>query len=327
MKVKTWVPLVVAVVLGLIAAKLTRDVMAKRHGQAAPVQLSAVVTAAADIQPGQPLSAAVLTTGQMTSGSVPVGAFESPDALADRVAITRLVKGQPVLESMLAPVGDAAGVQALIPPGMRAITVEVTEFSGLRGLLAPGCRVDVISVVPVGDGTQNSIARTIVQNVEVRAVGLQITSNAGGAAPGADAAAQPSSVTLLVTPAQAEAVQLASSGGRPWLVLRNARDAAPFDTAGTSLADLRGEAAGRPGTELVEAVKPQPEPRPQPEPAKTVDVFEETPVVPPAPPAPRTRAVTFIKGTKEEVVQVALPPEASPETVTSNDNQDATGAK
>lgn len=324
MKVKTWVPLVIAVVLGLIAAKLTRDSMASRRGMVIPVKLATVVTAAGDIQPGQRLTAATLTTGQMSSGSVPEGAFQSVEAVADRVALTRLVKGQPVLESMLAPQGAAAGMQALIPAGMRAITLEVNEFSGLGGLLAPGCRVDVISVVRVEEGSQGSIARTIVQNVEVRAVGRQISEMGGGAAAGpADAAPLANSVTLLVTPAQAEAMQLASTGGRPWLVLRNARDAAPFDTHGTSLADLRGEPAKGLGTfpepELVEVKMPA-----TTEPA--VDVFENKPAAPLPPPAPRTRAVTFIKGTKEEIVQVDLG-SALPETVTSTDNGDATGAK
>jgi pilus assembly protein CpaB len=298
--------------------------MSSRRTQAAPVKLAAVVTASTDVEPGQPLGAAVLTTGQMTPGSVPTGAFESPAALDGRIALTRLVKGQPVLESMLAPVGEAAGVQALIPPGMRAITIEVTEFSGLRGLLAPGCRVDIISVVPAGDGTQNSLARTIVQNVEVRAIGQQIARAAP--APSGDTAApagdQANSVTLLVTPTQAEAVQLASSGSRPWLVLRNARDGAPFDTHGTSLADLRGdEAKGiEPGTELVEA-KPQPDPDP------ATDPFEEKPTVPAPPASPRTREVRFIKGTKEETVKVDLGPELT-ETITTNDTGDVVpGAK
>jgi pilus assembly protein CpaB len=189
MKVKTWVPLVLAAVLGLIAAKLTRDSVSRGRAPAAKVELSVVVTAADSIQPGQVLTPAMLGTGQVTPKSVPTGAFASPDALVNRVVMTPLVKGQPVLESMLAPEGAAAGVQALIPPGMRAITLEVNQFSGLGGLLGPGCRVDIISVVRADDGSQQSLARTIVQNVEVRAVGRQLTSDAAGGGAAAPAAA------------------------------------------------------------------------------------------------------------------------------------------
>ena len=74
MKVKTWLPLVVAVVLGLVAAKLTRDSMISRRSQGPGVKLTPVVTAAADIEPGQRLNAAVLTTGQMGVGRCGQGA-------------------------------------------------------------------------------------------------------------------------------------------------------------------------------------------------------------------------------------------------------------
>jgi pilus assembly protein CpaB len=332
MKVKTWVPLVLAVVLGLFAAKLTRDSIARGRAPAPQVSMSVMVTAARDIEPGQKLGAEMLTTGKVASASVPAGAFQSTVDVADRVVLTRLVKDQPILESMLAPQGTAAGVQALIPPGMRAITVEVNEFSGLAGLITPGCRVDVVTVVRPDEQSKIEVARTIIQNVEVRAVGRQISAADPSPAAGQDAPQQvPNNVTLLVTPEQAEAMRLAGAGGQPWLVLRNGRDAAPVESEGTSVADLRG---------LRKPPVADPVPRPEPVvPAEVVptaieedddDVFRESPPVgsdplaPVVPPAPRTRDVTFIRGTKEEIVQVDLPPEQR-ETVT--DLRDATDGK
>jgi hypothetical protein len=59
-----------------------------------------------------------------------------------------------------------------------------------------------------------------------------------------------------------------------------------------------------------------------------VDVFEEEPAAPVAPPAPRTRVVKFIRATKEEDMQVDLGPELPPaETVTSTDPGEATDGK
>lgn len=326
MKVKTWVPLVLAVILGLVAAKLTRDSIARGRAPVPQVSMAVMVTAAGDIEPGQLITADLLTTGKVAAGSVPAGAFASPAEVADRVALVRMVKDQPVLEGMLAPQGTAAGVQALIPPGMRAITIQVNEFSGLAGLLTPGCHVDIISVLRGGGGkTQEDVARTIAQNVEVRAVGKQISAGAAPAAKEGEAAVPLTSVTLLVSPAQAEAMQLAGAGGQPWLVLRNARDTAAVDSEGTTVADLRGEARDvelpdvdpEPVTAPVAVVTPAPEPTTKPA-VEPADVFAENP----APPAPRTRDVTFIRATKEEVVQVDLAEQQ--ETVTStNDPQDA----
>ena len=340
MKVKTWVPLVLAVILGLMAAKLTRDSIARGRAPKAQVSLSTLVTAAGDVEPGQVLTAEMLGTGKVAPDSVPAGAFTSPDELAGRVALTRLVKGQPVLESMLAPQGTAAGVQALIPPGMRAITLQITEFSGLGGLLAPGCRVDIISVVKAGEGTEQAVARTIVQNVEVRAVGRQISPTApaeGPATPEGTPVPFPTNVTLLVTPSQAEAVQMAEQNGRPWLVLRNGQDTAPIESPGTSLADLRGPrkpTAPEPKPEITPEPVPVPDPVvvEAPEPEVDVDPFEETPAAPEAPPEPRTRVVKFIRGTKEEAMDVDAPAEESPdvaatETVTQTDDGNLTGGE
>ena len=332
MKVKTWVPLVLAVVLGLFAAKLTRDSITRGRAATPQVSMAVMVTAAQDVEPGQKLTADMLTTGKVASGSVPAGSFQSPADVADRVVLSRLVKDQPILESMLAPQGTAAGVQALIPPGMRAITIEVNEFSGLAGLVTPGCRVDVITVVRPDAESKIEVARTIIQNVEVRAVGRQISAGAEAAPAAGEEGAKdvPNNVTLLVTPEQAEAMRLAGSGGQPWLVLRNARDEVPIESEGTSVADLRG--LRKP---------PADEPAPQPEPVVPVevvvpvvdddDIFREIaperPEAPLPPPAPRTRDVTFIRATKEEVVQVEVPPEQQPETVTDNDMRDAAGGK
>jgi pilus assembly protein CpaB len=197
-------------------------------------------------------------------------------------------------------------VQALIPPGMRAITIQVNEWSGVAGLLTPGSRVDIISVVP-GEDKNGSVARTVVQNAEIRAIGRQVTATPPTPQPGEPGApGQPggppampmppaNNVTLLVTPAQAEAVQLASSGGAPWLVLRNSKDGDPVESKGTTLADLRGV---RNDTSKVKPVEPT---------KLATDPFTDKPVKAPA--APKTRTVKFIRGTKETNVEIEVAPQ------------------
>src|SRR3712207_3164363 len=121
MKVKTWIPLVLAVVLGLFAAKLAKDAMSRGGGQAIDTSTVPTVTASRDIEPGQQLTPADLTVGKVSADSVPTGSFRglNDPNLQNRVATTRIVRGMPVTESLLAPSGTAAGVQALIPEGMR----------------------------------------------------------------------------------------------------------------------------------------------------------------------------------------------------------------
>ncbi|HEV2292513.1 MAG TPA: RcpC/CpaB family pilus assembly protein [Tepidisphaeraceae bacterium] len=68
--------------------------------------------------------------------------MRSPRLTAGRTARGQLLKGQPVLESLLAPMGAAGVLQALVPAGMRAMTIEVNEFSSVGGMVTPGSRVD-----------------------------------------------------------------------------------------------------------------------------------------------------------------------------------------
>src|SRR5213595_3390401 len=139
---KTWVPLIIAVILGLIAAKVGRDMLVNRKDSGPEGQLVRIVIAKRDIAPGHTLEAADLVSAGFPPESVPRGSFKQESELAGRVAVMQVIQGQPVLDSFLAMTGAGAGAQAIVPPGMRAVTIEVNEFSGVAGLLVPGCRVE-----------------------------------------------------------------------------------------------------------------------------------------------------------------------------------------
>src|SRR5215217_1929454 len=145
---KTWVPLVLAIVLGVVAAKVARDTLSKNKTAATPAgKFTKVVVTKADITPGKELKAEDLTLAQVEADNVPSSSFKETTEVVGRVSETLMVKGQPVVEAMLAPTGSGSGLQALVPPGMRAITVEVNEFTGVAGMLTPGCRVDIVSTI------------------------------------------------------------------------------------------------------------------------------------------------------------------------------------
>jgi pilus assembly protein CpaB len=295
---KTWVPLIIAVILGLIAAKVGRDMLVNRKDVGPEGHLVRIVVAKRDIAPGHTLDANDLTSAAFPPDSIPRGSFRQESELAGRVAALQVIQGQPLLDSFLAMTGSGAGVQAIVPPGMRAVTVEVNEFSGVAGLLVPGCRVDVVSTLP-DQQTKVSIARTIVQNVKVLAVGQRLTVNNAGAknesAMSAEAAVA-RSVTLLVKPREAEAIELASSSGRTRLVLRGSFDEGLRQGEGVSVAELLGsrpQAAQQVQTAFVERPTTQPTTRPLVE--QTV-VSAQQPEY--EPPPARKHVVEFIRGTK-----------------------------
>ena len=235
MNVKTWIPLALAIVLGLIAAKVARDtiVRSRTAGQVQDKTVKIVVVAR-PVSPGQDLTVDDLTLGPIVAEVPPRGAFTDPAAVVGRVAITEMFPGQPVMDSLLAAKGSGAGLQALVPRGMRAVTVEVNEMSGVAGLIVPGCRVDVVTTLSGASKDQN-VAVTVVQDVLVQAVGQRMTASRN---PEEKEPTPVRNVTLIATPREVEAIQLASSMGNTRLVLRGANDRGLNERSGLTMVDL-----------------------------------------------------------------------------------------
>ena len=233
MKLKTWLPIALALVLGLFAAMLAKRGMSAKPAAA---KTAKVVVAQRPIAPGEAISLGDLDIRTVPVDTLPAGALADAASVVGRTAQAQIATGKLVLESMLAPKGSASGLQALVPPGMRAMTIEVNEFSSVGGMIMPGARVDILSTMQDARHSE-TMSRTIAQNVLVKAVG----KDTGAAASNNGEQAKPAkSVTLIVTSKQAEAIQLASVAGRPWLVLRGGQDNAIASLGGTTLAELRG---------------------------------------------------------------------------------------
>src|SRR4051812_32083800 len=170
MNVKTWIPLILAVALGLVAMAVARKALRPGGATAGPVNSVPVVVAKRDVAVGRELAAEDLAVTRVPLDSAPTRAFQSVQDLVGRAVTTPLVKGQAVTDTLLAPAGSGAGIQAVVIPGMRAITIEVNEVTGLGGMLVPGAKVDVICAIR-DEKTQQPAARTILQNIRVLALG------------------------------------------------------------------------------------------------------------------------------------------------------------
>jgi pilus assembly protein CpaB len=246
MNLKKWIPLVASVLLGVIALVVVKKALVKSSGADGKSATAAVMIAKRDIPPGREITADDVTTAKIDTTSLPGQQFFSrPEDLIGRTALYPMSKGQTVVEQVLAPTGTRGGLTALIPAGMRAMTIEVNEFTGVAGMIQPGAKVDVIAVLRDEKNSQPA-ARTILQNIEVRAVGANV--NPVQSAEGAPQAHPSANVTLLLTPKQTQIMQLASQNGRPWLVLRNGRDPKELEADMTTLAELRNEANRIEGT-------------------------------------------------------------------------------
>jgi pilus assembly protein CpaB len=242
MNMKTVIPLGLALVLGLVAAILVKNTMSHRS---APISSNAnsvaVVVAKQDIDPGKAMDKEDLTIARVPAEIAPSHVFSDPAQLEGRVAIAPLSRGQTIMESLLAPTGTGSGLQALIPPGMRAVTIEVNEFSGVGGMLEPGCRVDLVSTLN-DPKSHEQMAKTILQYVKILAIGHSTTPP--HPVEGQPAPPPSNNVTLLVSPKDAQILELACASGRPWLVLRYGNDNSNLSLEPTALHQLRGDPEG-----------------------------------------------------------------------------------
>lgn len=295
MNLKAWIPIIAAVFMGLIAAVLARHVIGGRGPAAAHAPTVRVVIAKTDLAPGHAITTEDLSLVPIVAAAPPASGFTNLATVVGRVTRAPMLAGQPVLESLLAPAGVPDGLQALVPEGMRAITVETNESSGLAGLLSPGSRVDVVTTATVGSDSERAVSRIIAQNVRVLAVGQRLSGTPQQQGDAAGASAPSRTVTLLVTPHDAASLDLAQSMARLRLILRGNGDSQEVDDDAVMLAELRGGTATA-APVVVPVVAPL-----TTQPAGLPAATQPTnPVTPTLPTEPSRRIVTLILGDKEQ---------------------------
>jgi len=246
-----------AIVFALIAAILIFVVLSSSDGgkTSAPAANSVnVVTAASDVAARTTLSADMLKVTAVPADQALSGSYS--DA-ADLVGLTTrypLVNGEQVTTSKIGEAQkDDESLARVVPAGKRAISIAARQESIVAGLVLPGDLVDVIAVFSATD-TGVDKAVTILQNVEVLAVGetaqepIPPPVNAGDATPGSvrlgqapdDAGPQPdaATVTVAVTPAQAQVVALAGDKATLWLSLRPRGEEPSTELDGTDLSQF-----------------------------------------------------------------------------------------
>jgi pilus assembly protein CpaB len=221
MNVKSFVPLIAGLCIGGLALKIGISTLQRAKG--APSATAELWAPAEDIPRGTQITADMLKPLAFPKDLVPAGAVRDKEKLVGRVPHLDAPAGLPILEPMLLPPGSPAGVH--VPPGLRAVAVKVDEGSSVDYHLEPGSRVDVIGYFQTQDGgKRETIARTLIEDVEVAAVGARIsaveTENTGRSGGGRPARA----VTLLVGPENVPILHLAEQRGKIKLSLRGNED-------------------------------------------------------------------------------------------------------
>jgi pilus assembly protein CpaB len=135
-----------------------------------------------------------------------------------------ITAGQPVTQGALVAPGDRGFLAAALSPGMRAVTITVSQKTGVAGFVFPGDRVDLVltqTVKGVDNGEPLKAAETILRNLRVLATDQSTETETEN---GKTVVRSARTVTLEVTPRIGEKIAVADTIGTISLSLRSIAD-------------------------------------------------------------------------------------------------------
>jgi pilus assembly protein CpaB len=215
--------------LGLIGYQATRpiDVVAVSAPAPPPPLTVDVLVAARSLPAGTLIREEDFTQQPVPSAKIPQGALtNSPEIRAGlRGALLRryFESGTVLLAIDVLHPRDRGFLAAVLAPGARAISVGVDAITGNGGLIWPGDRVDVILTQELNEKdaplARRFVGETVLNDIRVVAVDQSITQ--GAIATGDNSTGRLArTVTLEVTPQQAESTAVAARLGKVTLAIR-----------------------------------------------------------------------------------------------------------
>ena len=226
------VVLVLALVAAGAAAYLVRGLVVENNQQTAAgpsepaIPTVDVLVASGDLSPGHTLRSGdmrwqawpetALAEGQVTRSAQPNARADFEGSMVRR----DFALGEPVVASAVVRPGDAGLMAALVSPGMRAMSVPVSDENSAGGFILPGDRVDVLLTREVGEDRRNTayVSETILSNLRVLAIDQTFSEDISGGALVGDTA------TLELSPYEGELLTQALAMGEVALSLRSFAD-------------------------------------------------------------------------------------------------------
>ena len=232
--------LLAATALGYIALQLVNPPARPQIAEAAPPpppppERVRVLVAARQLAVGTLIKDEDFTAREIPPEDAPEGALAQSDQVRAemRGAMLRrfLDPGATIARADFLRPRDRGFLAAVLRPGTRAISIGVDATTGAAGLIWPGDQVDVILTqeLQANDAplARRVVGETILADVRVIAVDQQLTQGPGAAeAPAGRQLAR--TVSLEVTPEQAERIAVARTLGRLDMTVRS-MDQTPED--------------------------------------------------------------------------------------------------
>ncbi|MGB6540809.1 MAG: Flp pilus assembly protein CpaB [Xanthobacteraceae bacterium] len=231
MKAARLIVLGVALAAGGVAAWLasgTRAPEAPKEAVAPPLATVDVLIAKSDLVTGQvigPSDFGWQTWPAATSGGF-IKKTDRPDAVAQFVGAvvrTPLASGEPIRDTKVVMAKSNGFMAAILPHGMRAVSMDVSPDTGAGGFILPNDHVDVLltrrdKVAEKTSGIEKYVTETILKNVRVLAIDQVLGEKDG------QKVVIGKTATIELNPRQTETLALSHQLGSISLALRSLVD-------------------------------------------------------------------------------------------------------
>lgn len=220
-------PYIILAIIGIIVAGLAA--LAVRGTVSSPTETpETVAVSTAQILIARetiPIGSFIQAERHLVWGEWPADKVQSPpyivadgadiNTFTGAVARRTIFAGEPVAEGAMVKPGEGGFMSAVLQPGKRAVSVPVDPTTGNAGFIFPGDGVDLILTHSVQSmASERFVSETFVENVRVLAVDQALDNPE-------NKALLAKTVTLEVSPKQAEAITVALQMGRISLALRS----------------------------------------------------------------------------------------------------------
>ncbi len=212
--------LLVAIILAIGTGWLTLNYISSvQHASVAGTQLKPTLVAVQQIPPRVRITAAMVKGALRPEAAIEPDALSQPQQAVGSLSLIAIPAGSTITASKIGSPIDV-GLPVQITPGMRAVSIGVNPVEDVAGLIQPGDRVDVIAIPP-RQGQAPPPASAILRGVRVLAVGQSIEYSSATPSP---AGQNSSTVTLEVTPKQADLLAMADLNTTLRLALRSPKE-------------------------------------------------------------------------------------------------------
>lgn len=222
--------ILIALILALFSSFLIYVYIKKATTAPDMTEYADVFVAARTMPSKHMITEADIKTVKVSRNYIHPKAILNKGDIVGKASIDSIIEGEQILSDRLVD-GNNSALAFNIPEGKRAVSINVNEQTQVANLIMPGDFVDVIVSFNKED-ISPAITKTVIQNIEVLALGQQqIISDK-------KPAELPKTVTLAVSLQEAEKLVYASEFGVLRLALRRVNDKSITNTTGAVKVNL-----------------------------------------------------------------------------------------